>query len=66
MVAFRDHDIEHKYEIDESMRMKFFVSDNSGGNKVLMNSGSEWRGDAIPRAIFGAPGLQKRGRPEEH
>ena len=47
-------------QIDESMRMKFFVSNNSGGNKVLMNSGSEWRGDAIPRAIFGAPGLQRR------
>ena len=42
-------------QIDESMRMKFFVSNDSGGNKVL-----------IPRAIFGAPGLQRRGRPDRH
>ena len=42
-------------QIDESVRMKFF--DRSG---VILNSGSEWRADSIPRASFSAPGLETR------
>ena len=34
-------------QLDESMRLKF------SGADITMNSGSEWRGVAIPRASFG-------------
>ena len=44
-------------QVDESIRLKFF--DRSG---ILLNSGSEWRGDSIPRASFNAPGLERRKR----
>ena len=42
-------------QVDESVRIKHF--DKSG---VILNSGCEWRGDAIPRASFSAPGLECR------
>ena len=34
-------------QLDESMRLKF------SGARIVMNSGSEWRGESIPRASFG-------------
>ena len=42
-------------QVDESVRIKHF--DKSG---VILNSGCKWRGDAIPRASFSAPGLECR------
>ena len=42
-------------QIDESIRLKF-----STPSSIIMNSGSEWRGDAIPRAAFSAPGLESK------
>ena len=38
-------------QIDESIRIKDSTA------HIIMNSGSEWRGDAVPRASFQAPGL---------
>ena len=43
-------------QIDESLRIKYSKDDGV----LLMNSGSEWRSDAIPRAAFTAPGLSKK------
>ena len=40
-------------QIDESIRI------NSSTADIIMNSGSEWRADAIPRAAFQAPGLHQ-------
>jgi len=40
-------------QIDESVRIKDSLAD------IVMNSGSEWRGDKIPRASF-HPGVQTR------
>ena len=45
-------------QIDESVRMKYHMK--KGG--ILLNSGSEWRGDSVPRANFYAPGLDRRRR----
>ena len=41
-------------QLDEALRIKNSEAD------VLMNSGSEWRLDSIPRANFTAPGLERR------
>ena len=43
-------------QIDESVRMKYHIK--KGG--LLLNSGSEWRGDSVLRANFCAPGLDRR------
>ena len=34
-------------QLDESMRLKFSSA------SIVLNSGSEWRGELIPRASFG-------------
>ena len=41
-------------QVDEAMRIKNDKVDH------IMNSGSEWRADSIPRAAFSAPGLENR------
>ena len=41
-------------QIDESIRI------NGSEADVVMNSGSEWRADRVPRAVFQAPGLMRR------
>ena len=41
-------------QIEESIRIKDSTAE------VLMNSGSEWRADKIPRAAFQAPGIPKK------
>ena len=41
-------------QVDEAMRIKNDKVDH------IMNSGSEWRADSIPRAAFSAPGLDNR------
>ena len=44
-------------QVNESMRIR-----HSEAN-ILMNSGSEWRADRIPRAVFWAPGFERQGNP---
>ena len=44
-------------QVNESMRIR-----HSKAN-ILMNSGSEWRADRIPRAVFWAPGFERQGNP---
>ena len=41
-------------QIDESIRIKDSEAD------IILNSGSEWRADKIPRAAFQAPGIPKK------
>ena len=41
-------------QLDEALRIK-----HSEAN-IIMNSGAEWRLDAIPRAHFTAPELERR------
>ena len=41
-------------QVDESMRIK------NSNDVILMNSGFEWRGDAIPRAAFTAPAIERK------
>ena len=41
-------------QVDEALRIKHSEAD------ILMNSGAEWRLDAIPRANFTAPDLERR------
>ena len=41
-------------QIDEALRIKNSEFD------ILMNSGTEWRIDSVPRARFTAPGLERR------
>ena len=41
-------------QVDESMRIK------NSKDVILMNSGSEWRSDAIPRAAFTAPAIERK------
>ena len=41
-------------QLDEALRIKNSEVD------ILMNSGSEWKLDSIPRANFSAPGLERR------
>ena len=41
-------------QIDEAQRIKNPEFD------ILMNSGTEWRIDSVPRARFTAPGLERR------
>ena len=43
-------------QINEALRIK-----NSNAS-IIMNSGAEWRQPALPRAIFSAPGLERRVR----
>ena len=43
-------------QVDESVRIKYF----SRTDGVILNSGSEWRADSLPRASFTAPGLERR------
>ena len=40
-------------QLNESMRIQHSKAD------IIMNSGSEWRADRVPRAMFCAPGLRK-------
>ena len=40
-------------QLNESMRIR-----HSDAN-ILMNSGSEWRADRVPRAVFWAPGFER-------
>ena len=44
-------------QLNESMRIRHSQAD------VLMNSGSEWQADRVPRAVFWAPGLQRQENP---
>ena len=39
-------------QLNESLRIQHSNAD------ILMNSGSEWRADRVPRAVFSAPGLR--------
>ena len=55
MVATRTFQKPLDRQIDESICLKF-----STPSSIIMNSGSEWRGDAIPRAAFSSPGLESR------
>ena len=41
-------------QVDEALRIKHSEAD------IIMNSGAEWRLDAIPRANFTAPDLERR------
>ena len=41
-------------QLDEALRIKNSEVD------ILMNFGSEWKLDSIPRANFSAPGLERR------
>jgi len=41
-------------QLDEALRIKYSQAD------IVMNSGAEWRLDAIPRANFTAPELERR------
>ena len=41
-------------QLNEALRIKYSDAD------ILMNSGSEWRLDSVPRASFTAPGLDRR------
>ena len=41
-------------QVNEALRIKNSTADQR------MNSGSEWRADALPRAAFSAPGLENR------
>ena len=43
-------------QVDEAIRIKNSTADQR------MNSGAEWRADALPRASFSAPGLENRRR----
>ena len=43
-------------QVNEALRIKNYTADQR------MNSGSEWRADALPRAAFSAPGLENRRR----
>ena len=43
-------------QVNEALRIKNSIADQR------MNSGSEWRADALPRAAFSAPGLENRRR----
>ena len=43
-----------KGQVNEAIRIKNSKAD------LRMNSGSEWRSDAIPRATYSAPGLENR------
>ena len=43
-------------QVNEALRIKNSTADQR------MNSGSEWRADALPRAAFSAPGLENRRR----
>ena len=45
-------------QLDESLRMKYSTKDTN----ILLNSGSEWRSDPVPRANFNAPGREGRRR----
>jgi len=40
-------------QLNEALRIKYSDAD------ILMNSGSEWRLDSVPRASFTAPGLDR-------
>ena len=39
-------------QLNESMRIQHSIAD------IFMNSGSEWRADRVPRAMFCDPGLR--------
>ena len=54
MVAVKTFTSPLERQLDEALRIKNSEAD------VLMNSGSEWRLDSIPRASFTAPGLERR------
>ena len=54
MEAIRTFNTPLERQLDEALRIK-----NSNAN-IVMNSGSEWRLDSIPRANFTAPGLERR------
>ena len=41
-------------QLNEALRIKYSDAD------ILINSGSEWRLDSVPRASFTAPGLDRR------
>ena len=41
-------------QIEEALRIK------NSEFEILMNSGTEWRIDSVPRARFTAPGLERR------
>ena len=43
-------------QVNESLR----IQGSADTVDIIMNSGSEWRADALPRASFGAPGLAAR------
>ena len=43
-------------QVNESLR----IQGSAATVDIIMNSGSEWRADALPRASFGAPGLAAR------
>ena len=41
-------------QVDESMRIK------NSKDVILMNNGSEWRSDVLPRAAFIAPAIERK------
>ena len=54
MEAIRSFTTPLERQMDEAIRIKNSYAD------IVMNSGSKWRLDSIPRANFTAPGLERR------